>query len=106
MEVEVDIVQNSDCNDSYNGDIATNMLCAARKGKDSCQGDSGGPLIVKGSDASGDIQVGVVSWGNGCADREYPGVYARVSSQIDWINKKMTNPDDDDYSGGGSDDGC
>ena len=48
----------------------------------SCQGDSGGPIIL--ADGT-DTQVGIVSWGVGCAHPTYPGVYARVSSQYSWI---------------------
>ena len=43
------------------------------------QGDSGGPLFVNG------VQVGVTSYGNGCADPNYAGVYARVTTYLDWI---------------------
>ena len=84
MEVEVDAWTNSACNQAY-GNIDDSMLCAARSSNglnyDSCQGDSGGPIIDK---ATGK-QVGVVSWGYGCANPNYPGVYARVSHQIEWI---------------------
>ena len=67
------------------------MLCAGYddKAKDSCQGDSGGPLYLKGgttANPNGDVLVGVVSWGIGCADG-YPGVYARISEFADFINK-------------------
>ena len=108
MEVEVDIVSKSECNSDYSGQITDNMVCASRSGKDSCQGDSGGPLIVKGGDVSADVQVGVVSWGNGCADPNFPGVYARVSSKISWIKEQIasgTRPDNnnDGDNGGGSD---
>lgn len=85
LEVEVDLISQSDCQEAYNDDeaiVTDRMVCAARPGKDSCQGDSGGPIIDK---ASGK-QIGVVSWGKGCADESYPGVYAKVQDQIDWIN--------------------
>lgn len=59
------------------------MICAGYKGgkKDSCQGDSGGPLFV------GNVVVGVVSWGEGCARKNKYGVYARVSRYSDWVGK-------------------
>jgi trypsin len=63
------------------------MLCAAKDSTDSCQGDSGGPLILKSEDGSGnDVQIGVVSWGLGCADQRYPGVYAEVAAVREWID--------------------
>jgi trypsin len=69
-EVDVVAMTNAECNGQYSG-ITNNMLCALEDSKGSCQGDSGGPLIIRGNNAQGseDVQVGVVSWGVGCADR-------------------------------------
>lgn len=59
------------------------MFCAGftTGGKDSCSGDSGGPIV----DSSKVLQ-GLVSWGNGCAEANYAGVYTRVGQFVDWIN--------------------
>ena len=60
------------------------MICAGEEGRDSCQGDSGGPMV----DSEG-LLIGIVSWGQGCADKDYPGVYTEVSAYITWINETL-----------------
>ena len=74
--------------------IGPSMLCAKGRGTGACDGDSGGPLIIKGETPSDDIVVGVVSFGADCANDVFPGVYARVSDQYEWIRTtacKMTD---------------
>lgn len=73
MEVDVVALSNEECKENSYGDLLSDdMLCAADTAKDSCQGDSGGPLFVPGNHSSGalDAQVGIVSWGFGCADEQ------------------------------------
>ncbi|KAK3516772.1 hypothetical protein QTP70_023649 [Hemibagrus guttatus] len=76
--LEVPILSDRDCNNSYPGMITNAMFCAGflEGGKDSCQGDSGGPVVC-----NGELQ-GVVSWGYGCAEKDHPGVYAKVESML------------------------
>ena len=72
----VPIVSDSSCKSSYGSDfIATDMVCAGYTsgGVDTCQGDSGGPLLIGG------VLAGITSWGEGCAEAGYPGVYSRLT---------------------------
>merc|ERR1719354_1377692 len=91
QETTVNTMANSACcsfDKAYScTDITARMMCASNPNTDSCQGDSGGPLVV--STGSNYIIVGVVSWGYGCAQANAPGVYARVTNQLDWIKSKM-----------------
>ncbi|XP_042211831.1 venom protease-like [Homarus americanus] len=63
-------------------------LCAGDANVDSCSGDSGGPLNYRLSNGKYSV-VGVISFGVGCARPEFPGVYTRVSSFLDWILKNV-----------------
>ncbi|MCX5383055.1 trypsin-like serine protease [Streptomyces sp. NBC_00083] len=79
----VPFVSDAQCQQAYGGDLVpSDEICAgyvAQGGVDTCQGDSGGPMFRK-DDAGAWIQVGIVSWGNGCAEPGYPGVYSEVST--------------------------
>jgi trypsin len=90
LQVDVPIVSNADASADYGQTITADQIAAGYDagGKDSCQGDSGGPLVVAG--ASGKILAGVVSWGQGCALPNYPGLYARVSSFQPWVSGLIT----------------
>ena len=88
MQVDVPIVSTDTCNAaiSYNGAITDNMICAglAEGGVDSCQGDSGGPLFVQNGDSTNTF-IGVVSFGDGCAQPNYYGVYTKIANYTSWI---------------------
>lgn len=61
------------------------MLCAGflEGGTDACRGDSGGPLACS---VNGQFQLlGLVSWGDGCADKNKPGVYTKTLHYLNWI---------------------
>lgn len=99
-QVKLPIVSNSECNSpaAYGGEVAGTQICAGLRqgGKDSCYGDSGGPLwVTKQGKAH---LVGVVSWGEGCAQPRKYGVYTRVANFKGWIDSKMKG-------GGGSNPG-
>lgn len=91
-KVVVPVVSLDEANAShaYNGAVDETMLPAgyAGGGKDSCQGDSGGPMVIF-DHQNEPVQVGVVSWGHGCARPNKYGVYSKVSHVYEWIMKTI-----------------
>uniref|UniRef100_A0A3B1J8Q5 trypsin n=1 Tax=Astyanax mexicanus TaxID=7994 RepID=A0A3B1J8Q5_ASTMX len=85
--LDIPIISTTDCENSYPGMITNTMFCAGylEGGKDSCQGDSGGPVVC-----NGELQ-GVVSWGYGCAEKNHPGVYAKVCMFSTWLADTMAS---------------
>lgn len=85
-EAKVKVMSEDYCRSAYGRGIVSQHLCAGYEqgGKDSCQGDSGGPLIIRDG-PTGALLTGVVSFGDGCAEPNSPGVYARTSHFRDWI---------------------
>jgi hypothetical protein len=94
MKVDVPYLNDSLCNEAYNGGIAPSMMCYGEGGKDSCQGDSGGPIMC-GSGANRKL-CGIVSWGQGCAQEGSPGVYTEVSYYTEWIKEATVRMPEDD----------
>jgi secreted trypsin-like serine protease len=94
-EVQVPIITRKTCNApvSFDGAVTTRMMCAglAEGGQDACQGDSGGPLVVPDTDGKPRVQVGVVSWGIGCALPDLYGVYARLATLGAWVKETIAN---------------
>lgn len=99
QELQLPVLAKDQCMDKYKAigklisakQFDSAILCAGylEGGKDSCQGDSGGPLMIPHK-FNGDFvfyQIGVVSYGIGCARENVPGVYASVQNFVDWIQQ-------------------
>ncbi|KAL0979882.1 hypothetical protein UPYG_G00191080 [Umbra pygmaea] len=86
----VTLIDRKICSRDYNDNpiITNEMLCAGHNNDsppvDSCKGDSGGPLVC-----GGEIW-GVVSFGEGCGNMKYPGVYTFISKYDKWIKETIT----------------
>lgn len=82
LEAEAPIVSDAACAAAYSAEPNSmdpnTMVCAGDGVHDTCQGDSGGPLMVP--DGAGFVLAGITSWGEGCADPDFPGVYTRLGA--------------------------
>jgi secreted trypsin-like serine protease len=86
----VTVLPDSNCERAYPTPLgsryqASSMLCAGDPlgGHDACQGDSGGPLVARGR------LIGLVSWGSGCGEARFPGVYTRITSAVQPVAEAM-----------------
>ncbi|XP_018426321.1 PREDICTED: serine protease 27-like [Nanorana parkeri] len=94
QEMEVPLINIESCESMYRSVygykpgvhlIQEDMICAGYKEgkKDACKGDSGGPLVCNVNGVW--FQVGIISWGFGCAEPSQPGVYTRVQYYESWL---------------------
>ena len=112
QEVMVNYVANKECETakennlvSYQGRITDDMMCTFASDRDTCHGDSGGPIVLVNPNYSSSIdknndndeypflQVGIVSWGEDCADHIFPGVASRVAASYNWIRDRVCSID-------------
>lgn len=92
QKLKVPIIDSKVCNRLYGHGarqdaITEDMLCAGylEGQRDACVGDSGGPLMCKVNGAW--LLGGIISWGEGCAQRNRPGVYTSLLAHRFWVQK-------------------
>ncbi|XP_053668370.1 trypsin alpha-like [Anopheles marshallii] len=86
QRINVVISDFGSCNAVFDQQLTKGMLCAEAPGRDACQGDSGGALLCAGGRVAG-----IVSFGDGCAKPNVPGVYVDVAYYEKWINGVLKN---------------
>ncbi|XP_017773347.1 PREDICTED: venom protease-like [Nicrophorus vespilloides] len=88
MEAHIRVTSDEVCRKSQIGRkfVQEYNLCAYGYKQDSCQGDSGSAIFMESSPLQY-TQIGVVSWGEGCASPKVPSAYVRLGNYLDWIMK-------------------
>ncbi|XP_028831174.1 vitamin K-dependent protein C [Denticeps clupeoides] len=83
----IPLVDRATCASLMTNNVSSNVLCAGVVGRqvDACEGDSGGPMMVKYRDTW--FLIGLVSWGEGCGQKNKVGIYTKVSNYRDWIDQ-------------------
>ncbi|XP_051556955.1 vitamin K-dependent protein C-like [Myxocyprinus asiaticus] len=84
--IDIPIIDSKQCSGYMMNNLTQNMLCGGVLGqiKDACEGDSGGPMMTMHHDTW--FLIGLVSWGEGCGQKDKLGIYTKVSSYLDWID--------------------
>ena len=84
LTVTVDTFADDYCFNFYDEVVPETMICAGTVAgsRDSCQGDSGGPLLTADY-----VQVGIVSYGDGCGQPGIPTIYTEVAAFESFIRQ-------------------
>lgn len=92
QKLKVPIIDSGICSRLYwrgtgEGAVTEDMLCAGylEGQRDACLGDSGGPLMCQVEGTW--LLAGVISWGEGCAERNRPGVYISLAAHRSWVQR-------------------
>lgn len=92
-QADLPLVSDSDCQNKTSLALAkpfvlpASSFCAGGElGQDACHGDGGSPLSCKNPDGHYEL-TGIVSWGYKCGQQDLPGLYAKVSNFVGWINQ-------------------
>jgi secreted trypsin-like serine protease len=93
LHATVPFVDDATCANAYSDLDAAGEICAGLMdtgGVDTCQGDSGGPMVSEVAPGQY-VEVGIVSWGEGCARPGKPGVYTQASTWHSDIQAALAN---------------
>jgi len=74
---------------SLRGHIFEDMMCAKTTNRYICHGDAGGPAIKRAGERKNDVALGILSWGYGCVNEQYPAVMSRTSTHFNWIRNTI-----------------
>ncbi|XP_055837511.1 phenoloxidase-activating factor 2-like [Episyrphus balteatus] len=103
-KLELPVVPNAKCQNDLRQtrlgqsfELHSSLMCAGGEfGKDTCTGDGGSPLVCPmANNPDRYYQVGIVSWGIGCGDKNVPGVYANIPHLRSWIDEQLAYKDID-----------
>ncbi|KAM4802197.1 serine protease 55 [Urocitellus parryii] len=86
LKVPMVIIDWNECAKTFTK-LTKNMLCAGfmNESYDACQGDSGGPLVCTTEGSQKWYQVGIISWGRSCGQKNTPGIYTSLANYQPWI---------------------
>ncbi|CAM5130883.1 unnamed protein product [Natator depressus] len=90
-KMEMKLISKKQCSE-WVPELTENTLCAgsAEGGKDACQGDHGGPLVCTYGDVMKWFALGIVSWGEGCGEKQHPGMYTFIFNYLEWIQAETS----------------